>query len=158
MARRQKTETKVITDALWQEHKEWFSALLGRESAERLAERDPQAAQLKSISFEMARRRSSRNRTNVEPQPLRLNAPLSMRPYRSSSTRLSARSNRQLSARNKSSATWRNGARNEARISGGRCSLRAASGRPDATAAAMRRHGRPRSASRVAMHNDRPHI
>jgi hypothetical protein len=83
MARRQKTEAKVMTDALWQQHKERFSALRGRQSAERQAERDQQAAQLKSISFEMAKAaliKEQEKAPQPEPRPIRRaaeHAPLS---------------------------------------------------------------------------------
>lgn len=76
MARQQKTETKVLTDVIWQRHRERFDALRVRQSAERQAERDQQAQQRRSISFELAKatlavEREAMPEPMPEPRPIK---------------------------------------------------------------------------------------
>ena len=56
MARRQKSETKVMTDALWQQHRYKFALLRDRQSAEREETvRQALAEQRKGVSFAHAK-------------------------------------------------------------------------------------------------------
>jgi hypothetical protein len=55
LARHQKTETKALTDRIWEIHRAKFAALRDRQAAERQAERDQQAEQRKGISFALAK-------------------------------------------------------------------------------------------------------
>jgi hypothetical protein len=55
LARSQKSETKVLTDRIWEVHRAKFAALRDRQSAERLAEREQQAVHRKEISFALAK-------------------------------------------------------------------------------------------------------
>ena len=76
MARQQKSETKVLTDVIWQRHRERFDALRVRQSAERQAEREQQAAQRRSISFELAKatlvvEREAMPEPMPEPRPIK---------------------------------------------------------------------------------------
>ena len=55
MARRQKTDTKVLTDRIWEQHRYKFALLRDRQSAERETERQALAEQRKGVSFAHAK-------------------------------------------------------------------------------------------------------
>jgi hypothetical protein len=55
IARRQKTDTKVLTDRIWEQHRYKFGVLRDRQSAERETERQALAEQRKSVSFAHAK-------------------------------------------------------------------------------------------------------
>lgn len=70
LARSQKSETKVLTDRIWEVHRAKFVALRQRQSAERQAVRDGQSAQRKDISFALAKEILIQERADI-PEPER---------------------------------------------------------------------------------------
>lgn len=68
LARESKFESKALTDAIWQRHKSDMGWLRDKHSAERQSERDAQAMQRKSVSFELAKAALSAERAQAPRQ------------------------------------------------------------------------------------------
>jgi hypothetical protein len=65
LARRQKSETKILTDRIWEVHRVKFGAMRDRQASEREAERTVQAELRKTVSFAHAKETLIQERVDI---------------------------------------------------------------------------------------------